>query len=322
MTEIQKSTVIDLEAASQRLSDTREDQPMSRALGPVRSRSDKEQWQTALRGQSVRKVLPVESDSTLPTQSTDEQWTRSRWEVTALNTDIQRLPAEAGAQQIQATRALSIPPGRQLSRYYPLSTEVLLPDKLALDRQVSLLLTGKNLPLSFQPQDSPALKDPKPLETDGGREAREQKMSRAETIVLNAIRSKADIDGNRAKVDYDGLADMTGFSRRHVMRVVKSLIFERQRLRVDKRVIKPGHNAINVYHVVTPLHQEVTAAEGGASLSTGKIGTKREKPDRLNNKGDRICHPHSQTTNNIPLSPTRATDKTGSKYLTAGRKLL
>jgi hypothetical protein len=104
------------------------------------------------------------------------------------------------------------------------------------------------------------------------------------------------------------------------MRVVKSLIFERQRLRVDKRVIKPGHNAINVYHVVTPQHQEVTPAEEGASLTTGKMGTKREKPDRLNNKGDRLCHPHSQTTHNIPLRPAPAIEKTGSKYLTADSK--
>jgi hypothetical protein len=60
---------------------------------------------------------------------------------------------------------------------------------------------------------------------------------------------------------------MTGFSRRHVIRVVKSLIYERGKLRVDKRVMRPGRNAINVYHVV---NRDVTTTEKGIGIKTGR----------------------------------------------------
>src|SRR5439155_10337090 len=65
---------------------------------------------------------------------------------------------------------------------------------------------------------------------------RRVQISRSEGIVLDAILSKANLFGKHARVAYECLAGITGFSIRHVMRLVKSLIFERRLLRVYKRV--------------------------------------------------------------------------------------
>src|SRR6266480_3243976 len=105
---------------------------------------------------------------------------------------------------------------------------------------------------------------------------RRVQVSRTEGIVLDAILSKANLFGKHARVAYECLAGITGFSIRHVIRLVKSLISERRLLRVDKRVLWPGHNAINVYHVVIPWRREVSYQEMG-------IGRKPTRQDRVNN---------------------------------------
>jgi hypothetical protein len=73
---------------------------------------------------------------------------------------------------------------------------------------------------------------------------RRVQVSRSEGIVLDAILSKANLFGKHAKVAYECLAGITGFSIRHVIRLVKSLIFERRLLRVEKRVLWPGHKTL------------------------------------------------------------------------------
>src|SRR4030095_16227106 len=127
---------------------------------------------------------------------------------------------------------------------------------------------------------------------------RRVQISRSEGIVLDAILSKAKLFGKHARVAYECLAAITGFSIRHVMRLVKSLIYERRLLSVYKRVLWPGHNAINVYDVVIPWRREVTYEE---------MGTGRKKPqqDRVNNRGDKGCHPKGQTDIQIPYKPAR-----------------
>jgi hypothetical protein len=117
----------------------------------------------------------------------------------------------------------------------------------------------------------------------------------AEGRVLQAILGKANHYGKHAKVAYECIAAITGFSIRHVIRLVKSLIFKRRLLRVDKQVLWPGHNAINVYHVIIPWRGEVGFAELG-------IGRTPARQDRLNNKSDKRCHPNSKT--NIKTSST------------------
>ena len=127
-------------------------------------------------------------------------------------------------------------------------------------------------------------------------------LSRSEGIVLDAILSKANLFGKHARVAYECIAGITGFSVRHVMRLVKSLIYERRLLRVYKRVLWPGHNAINVYDVVIPWRREVSFEEIG-------IGRKYPRQDRVNNKDDKACHPNTHTERKPPSQPARLCTK-------------
>jgi hypothetical protein len=100
------------------------------------------------------------------------------------------------------------------------------------------------------------------------------------------------------------------------MRLVKSLIYERRLLRVTKRVLWPGHNAINVYDVIIPWRREVTYEEMG-------IGRNTHRQDRVNNKSDMRCHPKDQTDIQIPSQPAHlyskpASKELASKYFTPG----
>jgi hypothetical protein len=141
---------------------------------------------------------------------------------------------------------------------------------------------------------------------------RRVQISRSESIVLDAILSKANLVGKHARVAYECIAAITGFSIRHVIRLVKSLIYERRLLRVEKRVLWPGHNAINVYDVVVPWRREVGFAEMGS-------GRAYPRQDRMNNKGDRPCHPNTHTERKIPGKPARlCTEQEASSWLTPG----
>jgi hypothetical protein len=146
---------------------------------------------------------------------------------------------------------------------------------------------------------------------------RRDKKSRAEDRVLKAIRSKADSDGKNARVGYENLAAMTGFSRRHVIRVVNALIYERGMVRVDKRVMKPGHNAINVYHVV-PGRRDGTATEKGIGVKTGKTG--QTETTRVTAPVTPIARPRPlPALRHGPLRSAFVTEKPGSPSLTAVR---
>src|SRR5438067_8907741 len=148
---------------------------------------------------------------------------------------------------------------------------------------------------------------------------RRVQISRSEGIVLDAILSKANMFGKHARVAYECLAAITGFSIRHVMRLVKSLIYERRLLRVYKKVLWPGHNAINVYDVVIPWRREVSYQEMG-------IGRKPTQQDRVNDKGDRACHPNTHQEEKSPLQPAQTftrvpTVEEVSTWLTPGSDL-
>ena len=131
---------------------------------------------------------------------------------------------------------------------------------------------------------------------------RRVQISRAEGIVLDAILSKSNMFGKHARVAYECLAGMTGYSIRHVKRLVKALIYERRLLRVTKRVLWPGRNAINLYDVVVPWRREVTYQEMG-------VGRVYPRQDRVNNKGDMRCHPKGQNDINPLLQPTQTFTK-------------
>ena len=139
---------------------------------------------------------------------------------------------------------------------------------------------------------------------------RRVQLSRAEGIVLDAILSKANLFGKHARVAYECLAGITGFSIRHVKRLVKSLIYERRLLRVTKRVLWPGHNAINVYDVVIPWRREVSFAEMGS-------GRAYPRQDKQNDKGDTRCHPNTHQEEKSPCNPARlCTEPEASVWLT------
>ena len=127
---------------------------------------------------------------------------------------------------------------------------------------------------------------------------RRVQLSRSEGIVLDAILSKANMFGKHARVAYECIAGITGFSIRHVMRLVKSLIFDRRLLRVTKRVLWSGHNAINIYDVVVPWRREVTYQEMG-------IGRAYPRQDKQNNKGDMGCHPKGVYTEYVSEPVTK-----------------
>jgi hypothetical protein len=151
---------------------------------------------------------------------------------------------------------------------------------------------------------------------------RRVQISRSEGIILDAILSKANMFGKHARVAYEVLAAITGFSIRHVMRLVKSLIFERRLLRVTKRVLWPGHNAINVYDVVIPWRQEVGFEKTGNCLPRGKIGRAYPRQDRVNNKGDRACHPNPHQEEKSPYKPARlCSEKEASEWFNRGSDL-
>ena len=141
---------------------------------------------------------------------------------------------------------------------------------------------------------------------------RRVQISRSEGIVLDAILSKANLFGKHARVAYECLAAITGFSIRHVKRLVKFLIYERRILRVYKRVLWPGHNAINVYDVVIPWRKEVAYEDMG-------IGRKNHWQGKVNNKGDKACHPNTHTERKPPLQPARLCSETeASVWFTSG----
>jgi hypothetical protein len=64
----------------------------------------------------------------------------------------------------------------------------------------------------------------------------------SEGRVLRAILSKANLFGKHAQIAYECIAGITGFSVRHVMRLVKSLECDKRLLRVRRQVLWPGHN--------------------------------------------------------------------------------
>jgi len=74
----------------------------------------------------------------------------------------------------------------------------------------------------------------------------------AEGRVLRAILSQANIFGKHAKIAHEVIQAMTGLARSTVYAAIARLEKIRHLLRVERKVLWPGHNAINIYHVVIP----------------------------------------------------------------------
>jgi len=264
------------------------------------------------------KSLPAISDAQYPRLMTREV---SPMAIKQGMKALQPLSEKAVAKLTESLPIAQASP-RQVARYNPPSRAVMQSEEFALVRTASSFLTGKTGSARLQPVESMSPKFTTPVETNWEALSLRQTInqrdhfSRAEDIVLAAIRSKADIDGKNARVAYDVLASMTGFSRRHVIRAVKSLIYERGLVRVDKRRLKPGRNAINVYHVVS---RDVTATERGNAIKRGTTG-QTETP-RVT---EHVTHIAKLRTiiplRHASMSRPIVTEKQGSSYLTVDSK--
>jgi hypothetical protein len=141
---------------------------------------------------------------------------------------------------------------------------------------------------------------------------RRVQISRAEGIVLDAILSKANIYGKHARIAHEVIQAITGLSRSTVYAAIARLEQIRHLLRVERNVLWPGHNAINIYHVVIPWRADPLYNER-ATKGWGKA----------NNKSPKCPDPHTQQEENSPLQPAQMytrvpTEKEVSTWLTPG----
>ena len=105
----------------------------------------------------------------------------------------------------------------------------------------------------------------------------------AEGRVLRAILSQTNIFGKHAKIAHEVIMAMTGLARSTVYAAIARLEKIRHLLRVERKVLWPGHNAINIYHVVIPWRADPLYDE-----------RKRMGWGRKNHKGPGRPDPHIQ----------------------------
>ena len=137
-------------------------------------------------------------------------------------------------------------------------------------------------------------------------------VNRTEHAVLNAILSQANIYGKHAKVAHEVIQAITGLARSTVYAAIARLEKIRHLLRVERNVLWPGHNAINIYHVVIPWRADPLYDE-----------RKRMGWGRKNNKGPGRMDPHTQQEEKSPTLAAQTCSepvsaKVASTYLTTG----
>ena len=127
---------------------------------------------------------------------------------------------------------------------------------------------------------------------------RRVQLSRSEGLVLDVILSKANMFGKHARVAHEVIQAITGLSRSTVYAAIARLEKICHLLRVERKVLWPGHNAINVYHVVIPWRQDPLYNE-----------RKTMGWDKHNNKGPGRPDPHPHQEEKSPLSPAQTFTK-------------
>src|SRR5215468_8052647 len=121
---------------------------------------------------------------------------------------------------------------------------------------------------------------------------RRVQISRSEHLVLDVILSKANMYGKHAKIAHEVIQAITGLARSTVYAAIARLEKIHHLLRVERKVLWPGHNAINVYHVVIPWRQDPMYNE-----------RKRLGWDKRYNKGPNSPDPQTKREENSPLKP-------------------
>ena len=134
----------------------------------------------------------------------------------------------------------------------------------------------------------------------------------AERLVLEAILSKTNIYGKHAKIAHEVIQAITGLARSTVYAAIARLEKIRHLLRVERKVLWPGHNAINIYHVVIPWRADPMYDE-----------RKRLGWGRKNNKGPGRPDPHTKQEEKSPAHAAHmcsepVSAKVASTYLTTG----
>ena len=124
----------------------------------------------------------------------------------------------------------------------------------------------------------------------------------AEGRVLRAILSKTNIFGKHAKIAHEVIQAMTGLARSTVYAAIARLEKIRHLLRVERKVLWPGHNAINIYHIVIPWRADPLYDE-----------RKRMGWGKKNNKGPAAPDPHIKQEEKSLTQPAQ----TCSEYVCA-----
>ena len=126
-------------------------------------------------------------------------------------------------------------------------------------------------------------------------------MTKCEAAVLQAILSKANIYGKRAKVSILCLMAITGYKRSSVYAAIASLEQERRLLRVTRRYLWHEHSAINVYEVVIPWRRDPCYDER-AVMRWGK----------KDNRGPQRLDPNIHHADNSPKPPAHPCSEWGA----------
>jgi hypothetical protein len=137
---------------------------------------------------------------------------------------------------------------------------------------------------------------------------RRVQVSKSERMVLDAILSHANIYGKHAKLAHEAIQGITGLARSTVYAAIARLERVRHFQRVQRQVLWPGHNAMNVYHVVIPWRADPLYDERRI-MGWG----------RKNNKGPKQPDSHPQQKEKSPAAPAQTcTEKTASQFWTPG----
>ena len=127
---------------------------------------------------------------------------------------------------------------------------------------------------------------------------RRVQISRSEGQVLDVILSKSNMFGKHARVAHEVIQAITGLSRSTVYAAIARLEKICHLLRVERKVLWGGHNAINVYHVVIPWRQDPLYNE-----------RKMMGWDKRYNKGPNSPDPHTKREEKSPLKPAQTLTK-------------
>jgi len=123
-------------------------------------------------------------------------------------------------------------------------------------------------------------------------------VNKSERLVLDVILSKANLFGKHARVAHEVIQAITGLARSTVYAAIARLEKICHLLRVERKVLWPGHNAINVYHVVIPWRADPLYNE-----------RKTMGWDKRYNKGPGAPDPNTKREEKSPLSPAQTFTK-------------